>query len=355
MIEANQYIFQTLADFVKQSNIDSTIIEAKRYIQTDDQEKKWLKDLKIVDKQKILSNFQTAIFSFEDKQYFVVIGEDETSSIVHELIESIEINAGIITALLFELKVPIYRKVNPLEIADEIFYPPQSNQEKIPYNFSQVIKFFNQVFVYKIQVESPFSEQESNNLVRLTGFYTSNNNQMILLDFSQETIKVFERIFVESVESIPYENLLFSMVSFSWKYSFLDVYRCIERLFSISITENLYNNFDLKKYSLLKFATEIENQLSWKPKEEEAVSKLIDSSPENAMRILGNIKKVIDGNDEGDYGKLIYRIRNSIVHFRPATESIELSDEDWDKLIRALLLVVEYWYKHYHVQLIDCK
>ena len=31
-----------------------------------------------------------------------------------------------------------------------------------------------------------------------------------------------------------FENLLFSLVSVSWKHSFLDIYRCIERLFSIS-------------------------------------------------------------------------------------------------------------------------
>ena len=60
---------------------------------------------------------------------------------------------------------------------------------------------------------------------------------------------------------------------------------------------------------------------------------------------------MIDGNSEGKYGELVYKIRNSIVHFRPAIEQIQLEDEHWDKLIRASLLVIEYWYNKYDKQL----
>ncbi|MDJ0697906.1 hypothetical protein [Mastigocoleus sp. MO_188.B34] len=77
----------------------------------------------------------------------------------------------------------------------------------------------------------------------------------------------------------------------------------------------------------------------------------IDKSPQQAIELLKEIKLFIDGNSEGKDGDLIYKIRNSIVHFRPANKQIKLNDEHWDKLIRASLLVIEDWYKKYDAQL----
>ena len=62
---------------------------------------------------------------------------------------------------------------------------------------------------------------------------------------------------------------------------------------------------------------------------------------------MKEIKNDLDGNSKGNLGEFIYKIRNSIVHFRPATEPISINDKNWDKLIRACLLVIEYWYGQY--------
>ena len=88
-----------------------------------------------------------------------------------------------------------------------------------------------------------------------------------------------------------------------------------------------------------------------KPKENEAINKLVNDSPEEALQLLREIKRSLDGTEEGKCGDLFYKIRNYIVHFRRLNESIDLNDENWDMLIRASLYIVEYWYNQYDEQL----
>ncbi|MEP0854422.1 hypothetical protein [Trichocoleus sp. DQ-U1] len=348
MITTNQYIFAVLADFVQTSNIGVPISDKnQRYIGTDTEEKEWLKNLKILVEQPILPNFKTAAFEFESNKYFVAIGW-HTHKISDELLQIIELNAGIFTALVSELKVIVNQNASPYDIANEIFY--ESEQEKIKYGFSQVAKFFEPIYVYQIQDNSPFINQDDIDIISLSGFYAIKNRQIISLNFSGSTLSRFEKLFIEGSKNIPCENLLLSLVSVSWKYTFLDIYRCIERLFCISALEDFHKNLKIGD-SLLKFSADIENYIGWRPKENESLNKLIENSPEEAIHLFREVKVSIDGQEEGKYGELIYRVRNSIVHFRPANEGIKLDDENWDKLINSSLLVIDYWYNKYDKQL----
>jgi hypothetical protein len=349
MIKANEIIFKVLADFVE-SKIDVPISKKnKRCIKTNSEEQKWLKELNITKKQLILPNFQTASFEFDSNKYFVAFGL-QNQEISEEVLQSMELNAGIVTALLPLLKISLNQKASPYEIAD-IFY--ESEEEIIKYEFSEIANFYEPFYVYHIQEDSPFFEKDAQDLIRWSGFYALKNSQLIALNFYQETRDQFEKMFFEGSKNIPYENLLLSLVSVSWKYSFLDIYRCIERLFSISFLEDFHQKFRIQD-SLRNFSSELESYIGWKPKENEAINKLIDDSPEGASellreasKLLREIKKFLDGTEEGQCGDLIYKIRNSIVHFRLATQSIELDDKHWDMLIRASLYIVEHWYNHY--------
>jgi hypothetical protein len=348
MIKANEIIFKELADFVDTSKIDVPIYKKnKRCIKTNSKEKKWLQELNIIKEQLILPNFQTASFEFDSNKYFVAFGLPN-QEISEDVLQSVELNAGIVTALLSELKISLNQKASPYDIANEIFY--ESQKKIIEYDFSVIAKFYEPFSVYLIQKNSPFISQDDINFLRLSGFYTLKTSQLVALNFSPETREQFEKIFFEGSTNIPYENLLLSLVSVSWKYSFLEIYRCIERLFSISFLENFHQRFRIPD-SLRNFSSELESYIGWKPKENEAINKLIDDSPEGASELLREIKKFLEGTEEGKCGDLIYKIRNSIVHFRLATQSIELDDKHWDMLIRASLYIVEHWYNHYHEHL----
>ncbi|WP_377481075.1 MAG: hypothetical protein P2A85_13935 [Microcoleus anatoxicus] len=74
MIEANEYIFKILVEFVQLSEVAVSVFDKKRCIETNTEEKEWLKKLKIINKQLILPNFQTASFEFNTQKYFVAVG-----------------------------------------------------------------------------------------------------------------------------------------------------------------------------------------------------------------------------------------------------------------------------------------
>ncbi|MEG4231499.1 hypothetical protein QUA40_05180 [Microcoleus sp. Pol11C3] len=351
MIEANEYIFKILAEFVQSSEADVPVSNNKRCIKTNTKDKEWLQELKIINKQLILPNFQTASFEFKSHKYFVAVGWQSKQTIdSDEVIEFVELNAGIVTALLFELKIPLSHEAKPYDIADKILYDDPINSIIKYEDYSLISNVFEPFSVYRIPEDSAFIEKNDLDLIRISGFYALKNSQLIALNFSRETLDKFENVFFEGSESIPYENLLFSLVSVSWKYSFLDIYRCIERLFSIAFWADFHKNLKIED-SLLKFSADLENHTQWKPKEIDAVNKLIKDSPEEACRLLKEIKSFIDGTEAADCGDLVYKIRNSIVHFRPANQSINLDDKNWDMLIRASLYIVEYWYKQYDEQL----
>lgn len=350
MIEANKYIFNQLANFVEESKIDDTFDrQKKRYIETNDEDKEWLKKLKITNKKyPILPNFQTASFQYGGNDYFVAIGVKENLEInQEEFIQPLELNPGIFTALLFELKISVDQKANPLEITNDFF-------NEGGYNFHQVKDFFEPIFVYKIPKNSPFLSLDNINIARISGFYAVKSSQVISLKFLPNTLNEFEKLFIEGSNNIPYESLLFSLVSVSWKYSFLDIYRCIERLFPISALEDLHKKLKIE-YSLLNFADDIESSIGWRPKENEALNKLINnnSSLEIARQILREVKDNIEGTEKGKLGDFVYGIRNSIVHFRPATKQNKLDDNNWDMLIYSSLLIIEYWYEKYEPQFTD--
>ncbi|WP_310485618.1 hypothetical protein [Chamaesiphon sp. VAR_48_metabat_403] len=246
--------------------------------------------------------------------------------------------------------MPLIKSLNYLDIINEIFY--ESSDELIKYQFNCVSKFFEPLYVYRIDDDCPFTRGGDIDLIRLSGFYILKNRQLISLHFSSNTLDKFEKVFFEGSTTIPYENLLLSLVSIAWKYSFLDIYRCIERLFCISALEEFHRKLSITD-SILQFSTDIEDFIDWRPKEDKSLNKIIERSPEEATNLLREIKTFINGESEGNHGDLIYKIRNSIVYFRGANEAVysSLNDLHWDKLINSSLLIVEHWYDKYDLQL----
>lgn len=377
--KANEDIFGLLAEFVRSQNVSVSLsTDDERRIRLNTHEQKWLEKLKITIKNQeiILPTFRTAWFEFKHEnqpnesqviKYFVTIGTTTQLSTQPEIIQVEELNGGMITALISELKIPVKQSADPLEIINQIFYTPEVKTTTYElYEYSTVSQFFETIFVYKIQDDCSFIESDSDindkttvNLLKLSGFYITKTPQIRSLQFEEDTIFVFEKLFLEGAKNIPFDNLVFSLVSVYWKYAFLDIYRCIERLFSISFFEDFHKYLGIENsLSLLNFSAKIEDYTGWRPKEDAAINKLIDGSPEDAINSLREVKNFIDSKRSdalpNELGQVIYKIRNSIVHFRPATQ-LEIinviNDEHWNKLIRASLLIIGYWYHKYDKQL----
>jgi hypothetical protein len=349
MIEANEYIFGELENYVRERGYEGPLHSGRRHLKTNDDEKNWLKNLRIEEQKQVSINSRAAKFLFKRREYFVFVGW-ERLPVDDTILLHLDLNAGLATALISELRIPILADTDPLVIVENIFFQirkdgyTKEDLKNWEYSFEDVIQYFETFTVYEVPQESILHEAQ---LDRLSGFYISQGKQNLPLSFSKDTIDVFERVFLEGATVIPYGNLRISLTTSDWEYAFLDAYQCIERLFPLHALKELHQKTE-SPISLFDFAVYMEDILSWRANENDTVDDLISEGvPKEVERLLRLVMKKIDGNSKGRLGNRFYRIRNSIVHYRPATKPILLKDQDWDTLIRATLLLILHWYDKY--------
>lgn len=331
MIDANKRVFGQLIKYVEHIGR----CEGAYYISTNDEDKEWLKGLNIVCKHNILPNVRVAIFSYKEECFFAMVGLSN-SVVDDEAMTPYQMNAGIYTALASELGLTVLSTNEPRQVYDELMAQNQDELYK-GHDFRQLKDFLEPLVLYKIQPGSPLIGED---IARLAGHALAQSS-ILQLPFSAETLTEFEKCFLEGTPNIPFDNLLTSLVSVHWKFSFLDTYRCIERLYPIVSLDSIHQKID-PPVALHEFCCYVENDLKWRPREEDALKKLCDSTPEIMRDLVEELKL---GTMEPH--KWIYQLRNSIVHYRPATSQSGLTDENWDSLIRSIILLIRHWYAEY--------
>src|SRR5262249_2045360 len=160
---------------------------------------------------------------------------------------------------------------------------------------------------------------------RLSCLWALKARETIILPFSNDTLEALEGLLTEGIQNLPSQNLLRGLQCAHWQHAFLEVYRGIERLFTFQHIEQLHRERSLA-ISLLEFAAKIEKATGWRPREEEAIGKLLDPCPAGAQVLFDGVRGELLGSLTQAIPGWIYDLRNSVVHFRPASEQARLSD-----------------------------
>jgi hypothetical protein len=354
MIAQNIKVFDLLQKRVI-SNSDTSsrlIISGRRHIQTKEVEKDWLKNLILISHQSIFSNFQAAICCYQNETYFIYVGEEVDIAI--EGFEPIELNAGIFTALIGELNIQVIG--DPISIFNTVFYQDFEDDKKMEsldrwsYKFEQLSEFFMPFCIYKVAPDSPFqnSDAKAISISRLIAFFLIKTKKHMTLKFLIETLNDYEKIILETSQEstwVPYDNLLSSLIAYKWKYSFLEVYRCLEQLFSVVNLMDVHQKIKTS-IDLMDLANYLEKGLGWHPQEDQAINEMIKESSTGIKEILEKAKVGTDYNDE-NIEKFFYKIRNDIVHFRARQKEPDFDNTQWNLLVQASLRLITLWYKKY--------
>lgn len=370
LTNSNQYIIECLNNRIKLEDRSIEPLDITRTIKLSKSDKRFIKNAKHLSNKKLLSQDQSACFSYEDEYYFIYVGTEENISNNSPNTEDEhfvrlpedEITPGWTVLVIFELKVTIKYFVTGLKIyndlgdIDDSYYNSESCKT--------IRKYFEDFHVYKIKPESILLERlipgpdkqliPDLEISRVLLVYFLNYNSVNNLSFEPKTIDSFYRVAYEGDPSIPFENILDSYMSFSWKYSFLDIYRCLEGLFRIPQILKLYQNISVD-LNFLEFIDKIEESISWKPKEEDALKSLfavINNKFIAYPETYKNFKSVQtrispDYSDKTQDAVVIYSLRNKIVHFNSRKRKVELKEPDWDKVISFCLLSTYLLYEEY--------
>ncbi len=178
---------------------------------------------------------------------------------------------------------------------------------------------------------------------RVLGLILCGSSDNYGLDYSIKTSEKFYSIIESGSEHIPYPLIIQSLLSLTWEYSFTNLYRCVEQLFGVPHLRELKSKWP-SVMSINKISELIEDILSWRPREEDALSALLNivnsSTVETLSLCVDRSGFNNDLHNAAYAAKRIYKLRNSCVHYRPWTQTGSIDVADWDEIIYLMLSIV---------------
>jgi len=348
MSAANRKIFSNLIEFLSANGVQVRGADEIRYIKSNAPEKKTIKYLKIQYREKLARSMEFAIGKLQSKFFLIILGPSVLEENISDIFEFVSMDAGWFTTITSEMDVDIAPGISAYEVADAL--NDRYRNAPSPYDghhFSDISHFFNPVTVFAISSTSPFNE---NDFYRIVGTFLCARQELLNLDIPQNLIKDYEKLFMEGPDNLPFEELLDSLTSLRWKDAFLDVYRCIERLFPYSYVHSLHAK-TATTTPLEELIKIVEDVLGWNPKEDLAIDTIFSTCGHSEESLLRNVKKKIFGTEKGGIGvELVYKLRNSIVHHRLRGNRIHKNIEiiDWVSIIKGLLIVMRNEYLKYY-------
>lgn len=374
----NEYIIERLNERIKLEDRLIEPLDINRAIKLNKSDRELIRKAKCLSPQGLFLQEKAACFRYKSEYYFVYVGTEKPETpnknqdrSYNDLIRFSEdkgiddeepenkIKFGWTVLVISELKVAVRSSVTGSEIYNAL---GAINDNYYDADASHNIQgFFEDFHVYKIDSDSLLLEQSVKSqkdsirypdISRVLLLYFLDYNPVNNLNFEQKTIEIFYTFAYEGEASIPFDNILDSYLSFSWKYSFLDIYRCLERLFGIPQIFKLYETI-LPNIIFLNFVNKIEQFISWKPKEEDALKELLNvikKKLEENVDIFNGFQSVkpkinLNFSEKTQDAVVIYSLRNKIVHFNP--KKIQLEESDWNQVISFCLLSTYLLYKKY--------
>lgn len=162
-----------------------------------------------------------------------------------------------------------------------------------------------------------------------------------VLHFKNDTVRAYGKVLNNTCKHIPIENVFLSLLERKYKFCYLDLFRCIERLFKISMTHEFEKTLQsaIQRSKIADFV----KRYAGNGHQENQIQYLFTLLPTSITDIV-NSAFVGDVN----VGNIFYDTRNDIVHYRISASSYEsFTDVQWNALIQFCLLAIDALYTEF--------
>ncbi len=346
MIESNSGLFARLSGAGGDA-ITADLRAQRRAVRTSDDEKGWLQRVTFTTPShlRLDATSRFALAQFADDLYLVAIAVDIEEPPTE--LERISLNAGLFTAIVSDLNVPILRSPDFAErLLEYVFYPVDQGCELI--DMEIVVPFFQRIEVFRIDPSSAIASDDELG-VRAAIAAVLRSPVLRPLDWSTEALDRFAFMVRDPAERAPFHLLLRALTESRDDAAFLALYRCIEQLFPIPAMGLLSTELGLSQPAL-EVAAVLERHLGWRRREEDAIANLFADLEDHLIDRLFVVVGAA-AQDQGRFrpvSKRIYELRNHCVHFRPAQALGEPTVVgDWASLTALMLEAVQALYAHY--------
>ena len=282
--------------------------------------------------------------SFKGETFFCIFGLTEPEQLPLGL-ELADATPAIFTVGVLEARIQPTSSVSASDIRDAIEGDFVGSSDYQGHELADIARLFPRVSVYRVAQHEPYLQSDQRVLGALLARSYADGPIQIL----GPTIEKLWSTFESGSKFIPYQNLVQGLMAISWEHLFLETYRCLEQLYAEPRVSALRGQWH-SKLSLRELAAMLERHLSWRPKEDEALSKIIASCDVACVASLCNAFGMneplenLTARAEAASRK-VYDLRNNVVHYRPIHEVIKKTDAEWDSVVLALLDVVNQVYE----------
>lgn len=313
-----------------------------RWVDGGNFEQKWLTYSMLKNKFQISHNVYFGLIEHYSDVYFFAIGYDDPTNLPPELTHY-SLNSGLFTVLVSELGLPIKSDITNIFLEQNILSQSKSTPLYKGHDFNDLIKIFPNIYV--AEINSTFTSKD--NLHQIICAYLSANKEFLLLPFGQVNLdKIHDLVVINSLV-LNYESILQALLSSTFKFAFLDLYRCIEMLYQIIYIDEAHNLLGLT-INRSDFLVKIDKTLNWKPNERSTLTKLFSQTPLlHKQSFLKTIQLISRTTSENNACSWLYDLRCNIVHLKSMQTNIQLSPKDWQNIISGTLDLMSYWYSHY--------
>lgn len=254
--------------------------------------------------------------------------------------EALELTPGFLALAVSELN--LVPKASPIEVFDTIESSFKGEDGYEGHELEDVAKLFPDVSIFKLNEDSDSSGSIWRSMgVLLSVFYGQGP-----IELSDEALNSLKELYESGSSHVPFRNIVQGHLAMTWSGFFLELYRAIEQLYSVPKLTNLTDQWASPK-PFYELAELLENQLGWRPKEEDALRELIESCGASLLDMLANELCPNAENKAQAVAKAIYRQRNSLVHFRPAMPEQDYSTQQWNNRISLMIKLVSELYERH--------
>ncbi len=268
-----------------------------------------------------------ACLSYRGHILFCSVGFEESAPPVGAA--EVEVDAAHLTVILAELKPRPVANVfvirNVVEASDRESDPKYSGHD-----FKEVEKLFPPIQLFEVLQGNPTTWnvffQACINECEVAGSWIDGKLSSALRSISELAI-----------ERIPYAMLCKSIFDADPGSFFLALYRCLEWLYWYASARDVVAALKLTT-PWPEVASALEDVLSWYPREEQSLVRLMELASAadltTVLQLLDVPGKVYASHSASSQAaaRRIYKLRNSLVHYRPAQQRAPFNSIDWAEL-----------------------
>lgn len=332
LITANKSIFAGLDEYCRLRDQVLANAGSARWITSLPQHRHFMLHASVGEKITFNARRSLAVLNVDDRSFVGAVGFEGELHL--DDFKEVELDAGHLTVILSELKPR--PKATPAEVRDVVEgFDKNADPEYSGHDPMFVAGLYPPIRIF--QAVAPLTSPW-NTFFKLCVDEGESVGMWSDIGIANALKGVCDR----EPERIPYQILCRSIFDGDPTSLYLALYRCLERLYSYSSSKELIHALNIdREWDVV--AAALEDTLSWYPKEEGSLTKLLSLANRDDIRnFFSSLGEAVPSDDQlpQQAARRIYLLRNSIVHYRPSQSMINIDNYEWDAMIQSMAKIV---------------